>query len=191
MMDFEHEILTKEEVYELFEKFHNGDLLAREKLILSNLKLAFKISLTFHHDEDSYLKSLAIEGLIKAVDNYDLSSKLAFSTYAYPCIKNILISDYNRFQKRIKSDIYFETATDYFMNDSNIRINIEDDILDKIEISEILKKLDQLPEDEKSLVKQYFGIDCDRKTNKELAKELSIQKFGVDRRVKIFIKKLI
>lgn len=191
MMDFEHEILTKKEVYELFKKFHNGDLLAREKLILSNLRLAFKISNTFKHEDSEYLKSLSIEALINAVDTFDKGSEYCFSTYASTCIKNMLINDYNRNKNKIKTNLYFDENPDSLMNDSGLIINIVDDILDKIEISEILEKLEQLPKEESNFIKKYYGISCIRSTEEELAKEFSVSKGAIKRRIKVFTRKLV
>ena len=82
-------LLTSEEEKELFIRLKNGDLEARDKLILSNIRLVFNIcrrykskSLTFNDlVQNGYI------GLIIAVDRFDVTKGYKFSTYAVHWIK--------------------------------------------------------------------------------------------------------
>lgn len=66
----------------------SGDKDARERVISDNLGLVHTIVRRFEHRgcEREELFQIGCIGLMKAVDNFDLSLKLAFSTYAVPMI---------------------------------------------------------------------------------------------------------
>ena len=81
-------VLTNEEMIELFKKYQNGDLLAKEKLVSGNLKLVLSILKNFTGRTDNMddLFQVGVIGLIKAIDNFNLSYNLKLSTYACPLI---------------------------------------------------------------------------------------------------------
>ena len=81
--------LTNEEQLDLFNKMHNDrDMSAREKLIEGNFKLVLSILRKFLNRTDDMddLFQIGCIGLTKAVDNFDLSYNVKFSTYAVPLI---------------------------------------------------------------------------------------------------------
>ena len=82
------EVLTHEEMIDLFKKYQAGDLKAKEKLINGNLKLVLSIVKKFASRVDNLddLFQVGVIGLIKAIDNFDLSYNLKLSTYACPLI---------------------------------------------------------------------------------------------------------
>jgi len=79
-------ILSQEEMNELFVRYQNGDELAKEELINGNLKLVLSIIRRFQNKVDNLddLFQVGVIGLIKAIDNFDLSYGLKLSTYACP-----------------------------------------------------------------------------------------------------------
>ncbi len=81
-------LLKNEETQLLLEKSRQGDQQAREKLVNCNYRLVFNIIKRFegrgHDDEDLF--QIGIIGLIKAIDNFDPTFKVKFSTYAVPMI---------------------------------------------------------------------------------------------------------
>lgn len=82
-------VLTNDEMIELFQKYQNNhDLLAKEKLINGNLKLVLSILRKYTNRTDNLddLFQVGVIGLIKAIDNFDLSYNLKLSTYACPMI---------------------------------------------------------------------------------------------------------
>lgn len=81
-------VLKNDEMTELFIKFKNGDLHAREELVNGNLKLVLSILKKFSHRTDNMddLFQIGCIGLLKAIDNFDLSHNVRFSTYAVPMI---------------------------------------------------------------------------------------------------------
>lgn len=81
-------VLSNEKMLELFEKYQNGDLTAKEELVKGNLKLVLKILRQFNNSKYNLddLFQVGVIGLIKAIDNFDLSYNLKLSTYACPLI---------------------------------------------------------------------------------------------------------
>ena len=81
-------VLSGEENKKLFMKMKNGDLLAREELINGNLKLVLSILKKFYNKVDNLddLFQVGCLGLVKAIDNFDISYDVKLSTYACPMI---------------------------------------------------------------------------------------------------------
>ena len=81
-------VLTNNEKEELFEKIENGDEGAREKFINGNLRLVLSIVQRFSNSSENIddLFQIGCIGLIKALDNFDRSLNVKFSTYAVPMI---------------------------------------------------------------------------------------------------------
>lgn len=80
--------ITEEEKRELLKKARGGDKKAREELINANLKLVLSVLQSFSSRSacPDDLFQVGCIGLIKAVDNFDLSQEVKFSTYAVPMI---------------------------------------------------------------------------------------------------------
>ena len=81
-------VLSNEEKNELLVKIKNGDLQARQKFINGNLKLVLSVIKRFRNSNDNAddLFQIGCIGLIKAIDNFDISQNVQFSTYAVPMI---------------------------------------------------------------------------------------------------------
>ena len=81
--------LKVDEMKELFKLYkYNNDSYARELLINGNMKLVLSILKRFYNKADNLddLFQIGCVGLIKAIDNFDLSYDVMFSTYAVPMI---------------------------------------------------------------------------------------------------------
>lgn len=81
-------VLSNEEMISLFKEMHNGDVYAKDELINGNLKLVLSILKKYQNRCDNMddLFQIGCIGLIKAIDNFDLSHEVKFSTYAVPMI---------------------------------------------------------------------------------------------------------
>jgi RNA polymerase sporulation-specific sigma factor len=81
-------VLNNDEMLELFKKYNEGDMLAKEELINGNLKLVLSILKKYNNRCDNMddLFQVGCIGLIKAIDNFDLNFEVKFSTYAVPMI---------------------------------------------------------------------------------------------------------
>lgn len=80
--------LTNEQNFELFKKMQEGDPFARDELIEGNLKLVLSILKRFNRNVENLddMFQIGCIGLLKAIDNFDLSVGVCFSTYAVPLI---------------------------------------------------------------------------------------------------------
>ena len=85
--------LSNEEMIKLFELYHNGDKSAKDKLVEANLKLVLSILKRFKTTPNNIndMFQIGCIGLIKAIDNFDLSLNVCFSTYAVFLIKGEIL----------------------------------------------------------------------------------------------------
>lgn len=81
-------VLTEEEKRSLLERARQGDKYAREELITGNLRLVLSVIQSFQNrgENPDDLFQVGCVGLIKAVDHFDLTQEVKFSTYAVPLV---------------------------------------------------------------------------------------------------------
>lgn len=81
-------VLTNKEKDELFIKIKQGDEEARNEFIRGNLRLVLSVIQRFYGrgENPDDLFQIGCIGLIKSIDNFDLSQGVQFSTYAVPMI---------------------------------------------------------------------------------------------------------
>lgn len=81
-------VITNERMRQLFPLVHGGDLNAREEFIRGNLRLVLSVIQRFGNRGENVddLFQVGCIGLIKALDNFDVSQNVRFSTYAVPMI---------------------------------------------------------------------------------------------------------
>lgn len=81
-------VLSNKEMNDLFFKLSCGDKSAKNELVNGNLKLVLSLLKKFNNRSDNMddLFQIGCIGLIKAIDNFDLSHNVKFSTYAVPMI---------------------------------------------------------------------------------------------------------
>ncbi len=82
-------LLSDEEKEALFERIDKGDMAAREEFIRGNLRLVLSVIQRFQGnnvESADDLFQVGCIGLIKALDNFDRSLNVKFSTYAVPMI---------------------------------------------------------------------------------------------------------
>ncbi|MBR1416635.1 MAG: sigma-70 family RNA polymerase sigma factor [Bacilli bacterium] len=106
-------VLSNEEMTKLFNDLRNGDKSAKEKLVTGNLKLVLSILRKINNNKYNLddLFQIGVVGLVKAVDNFDLSFNCLFSTYAVPLISGEIkryIRDFTsiRISRGIKDNAY-------------------------------------------------------------------------------------
>lgn len=81
-------LLNNKEKEELLKQIKNGDEEARELFIEGNLRLVLSVIQKFsgRGENADDLFQVGCIGLIKAIDNFDISLNVQFSTYAVPTI---------------------------------------------------------------------------------------------------------
>lgn len=82
------QVLSNAKMRELFVQLQSGEEAARELLVMGNLRLVLSVIQRFSN-RGEYVDDLfqvGCIGLMKAIDNFDLSQNVKFSTYAVPMI---------------------------------------------------------------------------------------------------------
>lgn len=77
-----------EKLIELLQRVKSGDKDAREQFVMYNMRLVLSIVQRFSTNKDNAddIFQVGIIGLLKSIDNFDLSVGVKFSTYAVPMI---------------------------------------------------------------------------------------------------------
>ena len=81
-------VLTPQRMQELYPLVHSGDKAARDEFIQGNLRLVLSVIQRFSGRGENVddLFQVGCIGLMKALDNFDVSQNVRFSTYAVPMI---------------------------------------------------------------------------------------------------------
>ncbi|MCA1023362.1 RNA polymerase sporulation sigma factor SigG [Halobacillus litoralis] len=81
-------VLKNTEMKDLFVRLQSGELEAREQLVNGNLRLVLSVIQRFNNrgEYGDDLFQVGCIGLMKSIDNFDLSHNVKFSTYAVPMI---------------------------------------------------------------------------------------------------------
>lgn len=81
-------VMPQDVVLEKIKEAQNGSLSARDEVVEGNLKLVLSVIKKFHNRGENLddLFQVGAMGLIKAIDNFDFSHEVRFSTYAVPMI---------------------------------------------------------------------------------------------------------
>ena len=80
--------LKNDEIMELIKQVKRGDEFARDKFVVANLRLVLSVVQRFsgHADKADDMFQVGCVGLLKAIDNFDETLNVRFSTYAVPMI---------------------------------------------------------------------------------------------------------
>ena len=80
--------VTNEELERLMKRIKQGDELARDEFIIANLRLVLSVVQRFGGKKEKAddMFQVGCVGLLKAIDNFDVSLNVKFSTYAVPMI---------------------------------------------------------------------------------------------------------
>ncbi len=81
-------VMREEQKQKLLKKTRQGDKSARDELINGNLRLVLSVvqRFTARGENPDDLFQVGCIGLIKAIDNFDITQNVRFSTYAVPMI---------------------------------------------------------------------------------------------------------
>lgn len=188
--------LSSKETTYYFEKYKNeGDLDARKILISHNILFVSYISAKFAKDYYGLIDfeeffEVGLEGLIKAVDTFDIGKSNAFTTYAFVCINN-QIKMFLRKAKKYILNSSFETvlATDKDGNNEKLEgklkdsnVNIESDYESKETILIIRELVELLPDRDKEIIKLYYGFYDNRcYTQSEISEKVGLSQVYISR----------
>ena len=135
-------LLTNEEKTDLFRRIQNGDTDARETYIKGNLRLVLSVIQRFSGSSENLddLFQIGCIGLIKAIDNFDLSQNVKFSTYAVPMILGEVrryLRDNNsiRVSRSLRDTAYKALSARELLTKKNLREPTIMEIADEVGIS--------------------------------------------------------
>lgn len=201
---FHYKNLNKDEMNNLlteYSKTKSKEI--RDKIILHNTKLVYKIVDKYTENDKDDLLQIGMIGLIKAVDSYSLDKKIAWSTYMYSCVSNEIrmyfrIRNYEKRSKYVERSIYTEvdvkkdnpvTIVD-MIYDKNI--NIFEEVALNIEIEKINKTMKKLlSEREYRTMELRYGLNGNSEhTQQETADIMGIHRTQISRYEKKAIQKI-
>ena len=128
-------VLKQEEKDELFRRIKQGDTEAREQYIKGNLRLVLSVIRRFQNSNENPddLFQIGCIGLMKAVDNFDDTLMVKFSTYAVPMIIGEIrryLRDYNSIRvSRSLRDIAYKAI---YAKENYIRQNLKEPTMEEI-----------------------------------------------------------
>lgn len=138
-------VLNQEEKDLLLRKIRQGDMEARELYIKGNLRLVLSVIRRFQNSNENAddLFQIGCIGLIKAIDNFDTSLNVKFSTYAVPMIMGEIrryLRDYNSIRvSRSLRDIAYKTI---YTRENYIRTHLKEPTLEELsEVTGIEKEM--------------------------------------------------
>lgn len=200
-------IFEKEEI-ELSKKILKGDLVSRDKLVTSNLKLVIHIAKYYLNKSYLSFEDLVCEGnkgLVTAADKYDYNFGTRFSTYAAWWIKEAITSalkaeykndDFVTYETYI-SDSLKSTMSDTLVPREDVReyYNIVEEVDDKEVIDDLYKDvllyLDELTPRESKIIKHYYGIEqCDEMNIVELSEKYGLTNMRISKIIDESLRKI-
>ncbi len=184
--------LTPEEEKKAIEEMCAGDLNAREKLILHNLRLVAHVIKKYYtnsSDQDDLI-SIGTIGLVKAIDSYKTDKNVKLPTYACKCIQNELFMHFRNVKKRA-SDLSLSDPLDNEGEGPLLSVmdvlQTDDDTQERMELSETYALLGCLVDSmqdmrQKQIVRMRYGFSGRTPlTQREVAEKLGISRSYVSR----------
>ena len=137
--------LKNDEMRELLDRSHHGDKDARDKLICCNLRLVLSViqRFTSRGENPDDLFQVGCIGLIKAIDNFDPSHEVMFSTYGVPMISG----EVKRFLRDNNAVRVSRSMRDMAYRAMQIKEQLTNENGKEPNITEIAKRMELPPED--------------------------------------------
>lgn len=132
--------------------------MTKDELISKNIKLAYKLANKYYkmynnRFEYEEIRSVSFLGLVKAANSFDESKGLAFSTFAFTCIKNEIIYYIRSNLKHNNISLYHELNDNLIIEDTiTDDHNIENIILNNMEINDLYHYIEELPKIQKDVI---------------------------------------
>lgn len=137
--------LKNDEMRELLDRSHHSDKDARDKLICGNLRLVLSViqRFTSRGENPDDLFQVGCIGLIKAIDNFDPSHEVMFSTYGVPMISG----EVKRFLRDNNAVRVSRSMRDTAYRAMQIKEQLTNENGKEPNITEIAKRMELPPED--------------------------------------------
>lgn len=185
--------LKAQEEHEYLVRSQNGDIEARNILIVRNLRLVAHVVKKFHsqtRDMDDLI-SIGTIGLIKAIETFDADKGTRLATYASRCIENEILMML-RNERKLSREVSLQEPIGMDKEGNEITLidifeTPDDSIIDQVDLTMRVKKLydkikDALKSREKLVLELRYGLNNrPEKTQREIAKMLGISRSYVSR----------
>jgi len=176
---------------ELFQKLEDGDITARDLIILQNRPLVMKIVKDLSPSRNGVQSiedyfSIGTIGLIKAVDTFDPQKGYKFSSYASKCITNAILMEVRRaVNKNVTTSLdkpvpmpeehehFVSTIIDQFAD-------TEKTVFDHIMLKQVLNSIEKLPNRQREVM-TYVISSNGRLTQEEIGRIIGTSQFSVSR----------
>lgn len=193
--------LDEKEELELVLRVRNGDLEARNTLIVHNLRLVVFIAKKFQSTKINIedLISIGSMGLIKGVQTFNPEKNIKLATYASRCIENEILM-FLRKNQRAKQEYSLDEvlSIDSEGNEmvlADVLWSEETESLEKLtneeDIENLYKAISKLNKREKEIIIMRFGLfGHEEMTQKEVADALGISQSYISRLEKRIFEKM-
>ncbi len=193
--------LKAEEEREYVERWLEGDMEARNKLIEHNLRLVAHIIKKYYTqtDDQDDLISIGTIGLIKGVSTYRPDKGVRLATYASKCIENEILM-YFRSMRKSAGDLSLSESLDADGDGGNLSlmdiIAQEDEMLERVDLLESCSHIEayieqSLTEREARVIRMRYGLGGNRPlSQRETAARCGISRSYVSRIEKRALEKL-
>ena len=195
--------LPPEEERACLERWAQGDLEARNRLVEHNLRLVAHIIKKYYTQADNQedLISIGTIGLIKAVNTFRADRGIKLATYASRCIENEILM-YLRRNSKTKMEVSIDEPLNVDWDGNELLLSdilgTEDDVIsrhleDEVEIRLLGRAISKLSPREQTIIKLRFGLgrrEGREKTQKEVADLLGISQSYISRLEKRIMKRL-
>lgn len=182
-------ILSDKEQEQLLILASKGDKKAREELIIHNMRLVSYVANQFYtlqYSQDELI-NVGVIGLIKAIDNFDVTKHYKLSTLAFICIKNEILYFIRKQRRLSEKCISLELPVNTEMDDVTIADVIKDNkvnVVENYEQKELYMKIrelvNKLPEEERKIMLLYFYSSNENLSFRQIANILGYVPKNVD-----------
>lgn len=192
--------LTARQEIESFAAFKAGDLEARDRIIRHNLRLVAHIVKKYYSvpGDAEDLISIGTIGLIKAVNSFDNTKKIRFSTYASRCIENEILMTFRK-ERKSPSTISMQEPIEAGKDGSNLTVIdvvpdeflLDEDYETKEEHELLYRMVDQLTGRERQVIRLRYGLSSQPPlTQQQVADLLGISRSYISRIEKAAVQRL-
>lgn len=184
------EPLSNEEAIELLIKAKNNDIESRNKLIEHNIKLVIYIvnkRFSYTNYSKKELVSIGINGIFKAIQNFNINKRINFSTYLAKTITNEILVYMRDDKINIKNveSIYEPLIIDediLLIDILSSDIDLENDYINYVIHHYIDELVVNLPDKKRNVIELYYGFNGnDKMTQEKLGNKLNISKQNVNK----------
>lgn len=188
--------VSREEEKKLVKLAKQGDILAKNKLLESNLRFVFNIAKNYRGCGISIneLISEGNMGLIKAIDKFDEEKDVKFISYAVwwirqgiqtyiktkGCGRSVTTVDEDSIKENITEQDILDEEDEVVNKSDTMLSNEEDEFNREVQINQdaiVSKLLSSLGPREKIIIEKYYGLNGNKSKNlEEIGEELNLSK---------------